>query len=174
MPASTAPQLKNISIRINNGVALLKYNRPAAGNALNKGVFEVCRSYVAFALGLCANHVGVVDPMGRISSARRHGRWHRMRSGSLCSLAKGNSLLPVCFVTSSDFYSRECGVGRSEVGFLSLPGVRVPGNLKSLRIVKLKLTIGQGWTSWTVCSTTPDRCLLMTPSTLSGRYFHLI
>lgn len=35
------PQLGAISIKIDDGVAILKYNRPAAGNALNKAVFEV-------------------------------------------------------------------------------------------------------------------------------------
>lgn len=43
MGSSSAPQprLDTVSIQLANGVALLKFNRPRAGNALNRKSFKV-------------------------------------------------------------------------------------------------------------------------------------
>lgn len=38
---STPPKLDFISITVDNGIAILKYNRPEAGNALGGKVFKV-------------------------------------------------------------------------------------------------------------------------------------
>lgn len=38
---STLPRLSNLAVSLENGVALLKYNRPDAGNALNTPLFKV-------------------------------------------------------------------------------------------------------------------------------------
>ncbi|KAK5056118.1 hypothetical protein LTR84_012671 [Exophiala bonariae] len=38
--SSAPPELKYISTTVDNGIAILKYNRPEAGNALSNGVFK--------------------------------------------------------------------------------------------------------------------------------------
>ena len=39
---AAVPQYENLVVSLKDGVAILKYNRPKAGNALSLGLIKVC------------------------------------------------------------------------------------------------------------------------------------
>jgi peroxisomal 3,2-trans-enoyl-CoA isomerase len=54
---ASLPRLANLSVSLKNGVALLKYNRPKAGNALNTPLIKVILS----STGICSMLTSIQD-----------------------------------------------------------------------------------------------------------------
>lgn len=48
--SSSPPNLDTVKIELDNGVALLKFNRPKAGNALNRKAFKVSNNQMSTVL----------------------------------------------------------------------------------------------------------------------------